>query len=891
MIKLHAEASALTVTEGLDDTALVSTMANVASVQVTFSEDWAGLDRVLVFTDGNRTIIHELTEEDEIVPIPHELMAEPGQTLYIGVQGTDGERVILPTVMCRLKAVAWGANPDGDKTTIPSKAHWMDVRDELERLAGEAAASESAAAESAEAAQEAEAAAEDSANQAMDTAQTVTHDAITEWLAENPGALSDAVIAAKLTKYATVADMQADEGLAAGQIVMTVGYHTAMDGGGNAYYIAADPVEGESCVQLADSALYGQRYAVLIRRGAMTPEQYGAAGDGVTDDTAAFQAALDRNTKVFAPKVYRVSRITVYHGALEIGGEVRGQVKIENQATVRGGVIVGRAGESAVLFENHGGELNAMDSILSDCRVRSEAVSASGVESVGVELYTHAAKKIPEKINPSTGDWVYVDKYAMHNVTIKNIVIEDTSRALYFHNDQSWLTKSAIENIFCNRVDYVIYVYNDRSTHTPGHIYGAGYYGDLVLRNVYSQYAIGRPKNFVRVAYGSIEMTMYDCLNYDGIGECLYYLSPDEGTIGNTAFTMLGTIGNNPYGAPGREYVFTNLDNLSNFLFSTHAGTRDVTTRIEPNKHSRVNLTRKDQADVSFFQQISGTGPRFSGIVTRGGTRGGAQYPNTYYGLSWDNGILMLLRNVNEANVVDTAEYPASYYKVATPYSGNAYADYAALPTEAKDGATCWVASIRGPVTKNGSLWYHADGTPIQAADEQAGLPASYRRYRAILPAAEYENGGYFIRDTGVWQKSGSSQSWTIPVPENAKRWQVLTRGTGDNYVAFLTARDTPAAGQTPSYCDGYEGRIKAVTGANEWVLPTDCRYVYINTTTSTGTDISPIAMQYVIDVWETGQAEIDIPDPPAEDGAYTLRATVTGGTVTYTWVPVTAET
>lgn len=140
MISLHAEASALTVTEGLDDTALVSGMANVASVQVTFSEDWDGLDKVLVFTDGIRTIIHELTQDDEIVPVPHELMAEPGKTLYVGVQGTDGERVILPTVMCRLKAVAWGADPDGDESTLPPKPYWQEVLGTMGRMVAAAAA-------------------------------------------------------------------------------------------------------------------------------------------------------------------------------------------------------------------------------------------------------------------------------------------------------------------------------------------------------------------------------------------------------------------------------------------------------------------------------------------------------------------------------------------------------------------------------------------------------------------------------------------------------------------------------------------------------------------------------------------------------------------------------
>lgn len=138
MITLHAEASALTVTAGLDDTMLVAGMANVASVRVTFSEDWTGLGKTLLFYNGDKTILHIMESDDEIVPIPHEVLATPGRTLYVGVQGTDGEQVILPTVRCKLKAVLASIDPDGDRETIPDKPHWKEVKDTLEELAEDA---------------------------------------------------------------------------------------------------------------------------------------------------------------------------------------------------------------------------------------------------------------------------------------------------------------------------------------------------------------------------------------------------------------------------------------------------------------------------------------------------------------------------------------------------------------------------------------------------------------------------------------------------------------------------------------------------------------------------------------------------------------------------------
>lgn len=139
MITLHAEASALTVTAGLDDTMLVAGMANVASVQVTFSEDWTGLGKTLLFYNGDKTILHIMESDSEIVPIPHEVLAMPGRTLYVGVQGSDGERVILPTVRCKLKSVLASIDPDGDRETIPDKPHWEQVREDLQELAESAA--------------------------------------------------------------------------------------------------------------------------------------------------------------------------------------------------------------------------------------------------------------------------------------------------------------------------------------------------------------------------------------------------------------------------------------------------------------------------------------------------------------------------------------------------------------------------------------------------------------------------------------------------------------------------------------------------------------------------------------------------------------------------------
>ena len=88
--------------------------------------------------------------------------------------------------------------------------------------------------------------------------------------------------------FETVAKMKLAK-LTAGQIISTKGYYVAGDGGGASYLVAASQVVDG----YGDHALAGGTVALLQSKGNIDIKQYGAAGDGVTDDTAAFQAAAD----------------------------------------------------------------------------------------------------------------------------------------------------------------------------------------------------------------------------------------------------------------------------------------------------------------------------------------------------------------------------------------------------------------------------------------------------------------------------------------------------------------------------------------------------------------------------------------------------------------------
>lgn len=89
--------------------------------------------------------------------------------------------------------------------------------------------------------------------------------------------------------FPTVADMQASVSLRVGDLATTAGYTTAGDGGGNTYLIVAAATgtdDGGSYIDLTGTSLQ----AAGQFPGRANPYQFGATGDGVTDDTDAYDA-------------------------------------------------------------------------------------------------------------------------------------------------------------------------------------------------------------------------------------------------------------------------------------------------------------------------------------------------------------------------------------------------------------------------------------------------------------------------------------------------------------------------------------------------------------------------------------------------------------------------
>lgn len=100
--------------------------------------------------------------------------------------------------------------------------------------------------------------------------------------------------------FDTIADMLQATNLINGSFARTLGYYSVNDNGGAIYKITDTASLTDYQEELASGL-----YATLINEKYVTPEMYGAYGDGVHDDSTAIQTAINSNKVIeLSPKTY-----------------------------------------------------------------------------------------------------------------------------------------------------------------------------------------------------------------------------------------------------------------------------------------------------------------------------------------------------------------------------------------------------------------------------------------------------------------------------------------------------------------------------------------------------------------------------------------------------------
>ena len=101
-----------------------------AQVVFDFSDDWAGLHKTAVFTNGKVTIdVLESLWDGCICTVPHECLAQPYTRLRVGVYGVNGTgSLAIPTVYADCGVIHVGADPSGDEGADPTLPVWEQIR-------------------------------------------------------------------------------------------------------------------------------------------------------------------------------------------------------------------------------------------------------------------------------------------------------------------------------------------------------------------------------------------------------------------------------------------------------------------------------------------------------------------------------------------------------------------------------------------------------------------------------------------------------------------------------------------------------------------------------------------------------------------------------------------
>ena len=138
--------------------------------------------------------------------------------------------------------------------------------------------------------------------------------------------------------FENLANLKASK-LTAGQLTSTKGFYQAGDGGGATYLIKTSADYGGTPDEYRDHTLSGGTIAVLQIEGLLNVQTCGATGNGVTNDTAAIQAAIDAGSGeiIFPSGVYLVSStLHITKDNVTLVGTGRGSSKIIADASFSG---------------------------------------------------------------------------------------------------------------------------------------------------------------------------------------------------------------------------------------------------------------------------------------------------------------------------------------------------------------------------------------------------------------------------------------------------------------------------------------------------------------------------------------------------------------------------
>ena len=204
--------------------------------------------------------------------------------------------------------------------------------------------------------------------------------------------------------FDTVADMKLATNLVDGSYARTLGFHTINDGGGALYRITSTGTANEM-----DVIAIGSLYANLQILNTVTPEMFGAYGDGTHDDQDTINAALSSDASTVQLMPSRTYMIKGYEVGQPEGSGA-------SQLTAQTGVVIP---SNTTLDLN-----NSTLKVITNARSNYNGITIFTVDNVEVkngtilgDLSTHTG---------TAGEWGYgiAIRGGCNNITIRNVKAE-----------------------------------------------------------------------------------------------------------------------------------------------------------------------------------------------------------------------------------------------------------------------------------------------------------------------------------------------------------------------------------------------------------------------------------------------------------------------------------
>lgn len=244
--------------------------------------------------------------------------------------------------------IAKGINPETDNNVHWIK--WNDPNSQVELLQSTVNRFDGRITEAMTTATNAAGDAAEAKKTSADNATAISAETTRAKEAEGANASSIAALRAKAARtYASTTAMQTDSDLKSGMIVQTVGFHDNSQFGGGIYKITADGTANAMDVIALQNDLFAK---LVMLDGKVNPEQLGAIGDGVNDDTSFLKRAFEISKNIELLQKYVISATLSFANGTKIVGNCGYPAQLIAAETLNGFILKNESKQSSFIIEN-----------------------------------------------------------------------------------------------------------------------------------------------------------------------------------------------------------------------------------------------------------------------------------------------------------------------------------------------------------------------------------------------------------------------------------------------------------------------------------------------------------------------------------------------------------